>query len=225
MNLIDAYNFSRTMLPSITVVLFLVGWILQFTKWFSAGLPSKTYLTAKSNRLIHALKAWTWDYMPTQYLPFRYEPIFRVNGFTFHLTLLLLAFTPVHKAFTQSLLGVSPLPTFSTNGLPRALISTIFVVSGSLILIRWVIQCANRRSVARPIAETGDFTGIGLLILIAVTGVSAAYGLAHYKLMVATHFISIQLFVIYLPFSKAVHVLTGLVARTYYGVRRANVGV
>lgn len=225
MNLIDLYNFSRITLPPITIALFLVGWILQFTKWFSAGLPDKAYLTPKSNRLRGVMKAWTVDYMPTQYLPLRYEPIFRINGFIFHLTFILLAFTPVHLTFIMMLFNAPQNPSFVTYGFVRPLISTVFVVSGSLILIRWIIQYSNKESFARSIGETGDFIGISLLILIAITGIFAAYGLADYLLIVTIHFISIQIFVMYLPFSKAVHILAGIIIRTYYGVRRATVRV
>ncbi len=225
MNLTDIYNFSRLTLPPFTVIIFLLGLILQFTKWFSVGLPAKTYITARSNRLKSAIKAWTWDYMPTQYLPLRYEPIFRINGFIFHITLFLIAFTPIHQAFILYFFGASPNPSFVTSGFTKALISTLFVVSGSLILIRWIAQYSNKTSFVRPIAGKGDFIGISLLILIAVAGILAAHGLADYLLMITVHFISIQLFIIYLPFSKAIHAIAGLVARTYYGLRRAALGV
>ncbi len=225
MNLVDIYNFSRMTLPPVTIVLFLVGWILQLTKWFSAGLPLKTYLTAKSNRLVGAIKGLTLDYLPKKYLPLRYEPIFRINGFLFHLTLLLLVFTPVHQAFILKFFGASPTPSFVTYGFFKALISIIFMVTGSLILIRWITQYVNRKSVARYIGGMGDFIGICLLIIIGVTGILAAYGLADYLLMITIHFISIQIFVIYLPYGKAVHVLAGLIIRVFYGIRRSTIGV
>lgn len=225
MQIIDLYNFSRLIFPPITIALFLIGLILQFTKWFSMGLPATTFRSAKRNKIASALKAWTWDYMPTQYLPLRYEPVFRVNGFIFHITLLLLVLTPIHQAFLFSFFGSSGSFGFATYGLARAVISTVFVVSGILILCRWIIQYSSKKSLARPIASPGDFIGIALILLIALTGILAAYGLLYYILMVTLHFIFIQLFVIYLPFSKTIHVISGLVARTYYGIRRATIGV
>ncbi|MEM4246006.1 MAG: hypothetical protein QW390_01780 [Candidatus Bathyarchaeia archaeon] len=218
MNLVEVYNFSRITLPPITTALFLIGWIMQAAKWLGVGLPARTYHHARSYRVLGAVKAWTIDYLPTQYLPLRYEPIFRI-------TLFLLAFTPVHQTFLLSIFGASPNPAFATYGFPRALISTVFVVTGMLILFRWIVQYSNKHSLARPIAGASDFFGISLILLIAFTGILAAHGLANYLLMVTLHFISIQIFAIYLPFSKTAHVITGLVARTYYGVRRAILGV
>jgi len=134
-------------------------------------------------------------------------------GFIF----VLLFFQP-HIVFFEGLLGLS---------WPGVANSIVMPVAGiTLVLLALAFVRRLNHPVLKLLSNFGDFATILVTALPLVTGMlaSAHVGL-RYETMLAVHLLSISLFLIWVPFSKLMHIILFLPSRKRLGEKLGYKGV
>jgi len=134
-------------------------------------------------------------------------------GFVFVLVL----FQP-HIAFFEGLLGLS---------WPGVANSVVMPVAG-ITLILLVLAFVNRLidPVLKVLSDAGDFLTLIITALPLITGLlaSAHVGL-RYETMLALHLLSISLLLVWIPFSKLMHIVLVIPSRKRLGAKLGYKGV
>jgi nitrate reductase gamma subunit len=130
-------------------------------------------------------------------------------------------FLGAHLPLIKSILG------FVWPGLPNGVILVIAALTVGILLTLWVRRIFN--PVQRLISNFDDHLSVFLTIMPILTGIAA---FAHwsplgvrYENMLATHIISVELLMVWLPFGKIFHVVTSLIVRFRTGVAFNRRGV
>jgi nitrate reductase gamma subunit len=125
---------------------------------------------------------------------------------------------PVHILFFEGLFGLS------WPALPNTVILVAAAVTAGL-LVMLLIRRATQ-PVLRAISGFDDYASVVVVLLPLLTGLAsyAHLGLA-YETMLALHLLSVALLLVWLPFSKLVHVITMLPSRYVMGVKFWRRGV
>lgn len=153
-------------------------------------------------------------------------PIFRKRlGATFisstlwHLGFIfvLLLFTP-HILFFEGLIGLS---------WPGVANSLVMPIAGfTLILLVLAFIRRLRHPVLRKISKMGDYLSLVITALPLITGLMATAHLGlRYETMLAVHFLSVCLLLVWFPFSKLMHVILFIPSRKRLGEKLGHKGV
>lgn len=155
--------------------------------------------------------------------PGRYHPkgsmLLLINAYIFHLgiAVVVVAFAP-HVLFFQDLFG------FSWPSLPNNVIYAVGVITlGSM-----VAGFVNRLSspVLRFISGFDDYISWLVTFLPVLTGLLASSHLgAPYETLLAIHILSVEAFLIWLPFGKLMHMFLVFVTRAQIGAHLSHRGV
>ncbi len=136
-----------------------------------------------------------------------------VNGYVFHigLAICVFAFAP-HILFLKSLFG------FDWPALPNGLIYAAGVITAGSLLAALVYRLAN--PVMKLISRGNDYISWTLTFLPVVTGLAASSHIgARYETLLALHFLSICVFLIWFPFGKLMHAFLFVFSRGATGIR------
>jgi hypothetical protein len=130
-------------------------------------------------------------------------------------------FLGAHLPFIRSILG------FSWPNLPNGILLVITAVTLGILLTLYIRRLFH--PVLRVITDMDDHISVLLTILPLVTGI-AAFGHwsplgVRYETVLAIHLLSVEALMIWLPFGKIFHVVTGLVARFRLGAAFIRRGV
>jgi nitrate reductase gamma subunit len=150
---------------------------------------------------------------------FKRSPISYVGGYVFHIGLLVVVvlFAP-HIKLIQSLTGLS------WPNLPSQFIDATAVVTLAAMLLMLVERINN--PVKRFLSTFGDYEAWALTFLPVLTGYLATkHLLLPYTLMLSLHILSMELLLIFLPFTKLIHAFTLWGSRWYNGDVNAKKGV
>ncbi len=150
---------------------------------------------------------------------FKRSPVSYAAGYVFHLGLFIvvLLFAP-HIKLIQSLTGLS------WPSLPSQYIDATAVVTLATLLLVLVDRINN--PVKRFLSTFGDYAAWALTFLPILTGYLAArHLLLPYTLMLALHILCVELLLVFLPFTKLIHVFTLWGSRWYNGDANARKGV
>jgi len=150
---------------------------------------------------------------------FKRSPISYVGGFIFHigLAILVILFAP-HIKLIQSLIGLS------WPNLPSQFIDATAVVTLAALLLMLVDRINN--PVKRFLSTFGDYAAWTLTFLPVLTGYLATkHLLLPYTLMLALHILSLELLLVFLPFTKLIHAITLWGSRWYNGDVNSKKGV
>jgi nitrate reductase gamma subunit len=142
-----------------------------------------------------------------------------VAGYVFHIGLFVIVFL-----FAQHIKLIQGLTGLSWPGLPSQFIDATAVVTLATMLL--VLVERINKPVKRFISTFGDYAGWALTFLPVLTGYLAArHLLLSYTTMLALHILSVELLLIFLPFTKLIHVFTLWGSRWYNGNANAQKGV
>ncbi len=228
-------SFAITVLPYVTVVVMAFGFALRLARWFiawkEAPVMGKVAVT-RHGRFLGVVENWTVNMLPPRDLAAKYEPGFYVVGVTMHLSFIALLLTNVHEfALLKFLLPGVELAS-SPFYVPKPwshVLSAVFLVSLLLMILRRIRHWVSGRAL-RAISSARDFVAAPLLWLVGLSGFLASiaastwpYPLPTY--IITLHIVIVQVFLMYVPFSKFIHGVTVFIVRTLFGVRRAEYGV
>jgi nitrate reductase gamma subunit len=147
------------------------------------------------------------------------SPVSYIGGYVFHvgLAIVVFLFAP-HIALLTSLLGaVWP-------GLPSQVVDFVTVVTMAAMVAVLVDRFA--RPVKRFLSTFGDWFTWTLTFLPLLTGWLAVHHLLlPYTLMLAIHILSVELLLVFLPFTKLFHAFTAFGSRWFNGAMNGHKGV
>lgn len=238
LDLMLLFDFTRSVLPMITLVVFIVGVMLRLAKWASLGFTRQARPRGKSNRLIGAIKNWSIDMIPPWDLAGRVEPVGYVVGIVMHISCILILLGALHTTsvqniidipFTQSRLRLPVIPASNIPvSIPRTLltylVTPIFLATLGILILRRVYYNL-RGGPLKALTRKGDWVAAPLLWSAGFTGFLAVVSVEPYMLIMTLHLILTQAFIMYLPYSKLIHSATVFLVRTWSGFRRAIYGV
>ncbi|MGA7593637.1 MAG: hypothetical protein WCA64_00430 [Gallionella sp.] len=142
-----------------------------------------------------------------------------VAGYVFHIGLFIIVFL-----FAQHIKLIQDLTGLSWPGLPAQFIDATAVVTLATLLL--VLAERINKPVKRFLSTFGDYAGWGLTFLPVLTGYLASrHLLLPYTAMLALHILSVELLLVFLPFTKLIHVFTLWGSRWYNGDANAKKGV
>jgi nitrate reductase gamma subunit len=142
-----------------------------------------------------------------------------VAGYVFHIGLFVIVFL-----FAQHIRLIRDLTGLSWPGLPTQFIDATAVVTLATMLL--VLVERINKPVKRFISTFGDYAGWTLTFLPVLTGYLASRHLMlPYTAMLAVHILSVELLLIFLQFTKLIHVFTLWGSRWYNGNANAKKGV
>jgi nitrate reductase gamma subunit len=150
---------------------------------------------------------------------FKRSSVSYVGGYVFHIGLFIVVFL-----FAQHIKLIQSLTGLSWPNLPAQSVDATAVVT----LATMVLVLAERvnRPVKRFLSTFGDYFSWALTFLPVLTGYLATkHLLLPYTTMLALHILSVELLLIFLPFTKLIHVFTLWGSRWYNGDVNAKKGV
>jgi len=134
-------------------------------------------------------------------------------GFIF----VLLFFTP-HILFFKGLIGLS------WTGIANSLIMPIAGFTLVLLVLAFIRRL--KHPVLKKISNMGDYLTLIITALPLLTGLMASAHLGlRYENMLAIHFLSVSLFLVWFPFSKLMHVILFIPSRKRIGEKLGYKGV
>jgi nitrate reductase gamma subunit len=142
-----------------------------------------------------------------------------VAGYVFHIGLFIIVFL-----FAQHIKLIHELTGLSWPGLPSQFIDATAIVTLATMLL--VLAERINKPVKRFLSTFGDYAGWALTFLPVLTGYLASrHLLFSYTWMLALHILSVELLLIFLPFTKLIHVFTLWGSRWYNGDVNGKKGV
>ena len=150
---------------------------------------------------------------------FKRSPVSYVGGYVFHIGLFIIVFL-----FAQHIKLIQELTGLSWPALPAQFIDATAVVTLATLLM--VLVERINRPVKRFLSSFGDYAAWALTFLPVLTGYLAnRHLLLPYTAMLALHIFSVELLLIFLPFTKLMHAFTLWGSRWYNGDANAKKGV
>lgn len=150
---------------------------------------------------------------------FRRAPLIIIAGYVFHLGLFIVILLLVpHILVFKDLLG------FSWSGLPTPLIDAVAVIT----LLALFILLINRikHPVLRFLSTSQDYFAWLITFLPLLTGYMAYHHLVNpYPVILGLHILSVEILMIFFPFTKLMHAFTLVIARWYNGANAGHKGV
>jgi len=142
-----------------------------------------------------------------------------VAGYVFHIGLFVIVFL-----FAQHIKLIQDLTGLSWPNLPAQFIDATAVVTLATMLL--VLVERINKPVKRFLSTFGDYAGWALTFLPVLTGFLATkHLLFSYTWMLALHILSVELLLVFLPFTKLIHVFTLWGSRWYNGDVNGRKGV
>ena len=147
------------------------------------------------------------------------SPISYIGGYLFHVGLAIIVFLFVpHIALVKSLSGLA------WPGLPSQVVDFVSVVT----LAAMIAVLADRitKPAKRFLSTFGDWFTWTLTFLPVLTGWLAVHHLLlPYTLMLALHILTVELLLVFLPFTKLFHAFTAFGSRWFNGTVNGHKGV
>ena len=147
------------------------------------------------------------------------SPVSYIGGYTFHIGLAIVVFLfAPHIKLIQSLTGLS------WPGLPSQFIDLIAVVTLAAMVV--VLVDRINKPVKRYLSTFGDWFTWTLTFLPVLTGwMAVQHLLLPYTTMLAIHILTVELLLVFLPFTKLFHAFTVFGSRWYNGTVNGHKGV
>jgi len=150
---------------------------------------------------------------------FKRSAISYVGGYVFHIGLFVIVFL-----FAQHIKLIQELTGLSWPGLPAQFIDAAAVVTLAAMLL--VLVERINKPVKRFLSTFADYAAWALTFLPVLTGYLATkHLLLPYTMMLSLHILSVELLLIFLPFTKLMHAITLWGSRWYNGDVNGRKGV
>ena len=217
MNEMQFLTWVRGQGLDLAVGIFLLGVVWRLLEIYSLG--RKKDLSAPR----HTAGASGWYTVFRRSLPaesmLKTSPVSYIGGYTFHIGLFVVVFL-----FAQHIKLIQSLTGLSWPGLPSQFIDLVTVVT----LAAMVVVLADRimRKVKRYLSTFGDwFTWLVAFLPVLTGWLSVHHLLLPYPTMLALHILSVEILLIFLPFTKLFHAFTTFGSRWYNGAVNGHKGV
>lgn len=208
-------NFIEGPLWTISVILFVVGVCYRLFSMLRLGIkpdlaPARDTVKAGGVRTIFS------RFIPRHELMAR-ELLIWIAGYIFHIALFALVFfAEPHVRFIETRIlgfGWAVMPNWA------------FMLASSLALGTMVLLWMRRllEPVRKVISTADDHISSILIIVVILTGFMAIQ--KSYDLPRVIHLLSVELLLIYFPFSRLMHAFTFVFSRYYTGAQYARRGV
>jgi len=236
------YPFSIKILPYITIVVFFVGMVLRCQRWLSAP-PDKEGLKLD---LAASLKYIFLDVVLFR-KTFKRDKFTWIMLFLFHGSIAGIMFGHMRGFHLWSAAIFDPLGHWAAE----FMVHTLPIYVGWVFLFTQIILLGRRVYLEnKQLTSTStDYIALILLIIVAIVGQgmrlyppeavpTEVYNVVFIPRFIVLHLETVpsyhwfhlhvivtQLFVMYTPFSKFIHVLSGVITPAVYGSRRKEYGV
>ena len=171
------------------------------------------------NRVAAGLRAVLMRSVPPHELE-KHITFQHITGYAWHLGwfVTFLFFVP-HVPFLESILG------FGWPGLPNQAIVMLAAITLAILVALLVRRMMN--PVLKVISDFDDYVSTLLTCAPLVTGIVAFAHLfpSHHETMIGLHILSVEALMVWLPFGKIFHCVTGLPLRFQIGAAFARRGV
>jgi nitrate reductase gamma subunit len=210
-------DFARGPAMQWALIIFLAGASFRLTGilLFSRKKPLSP---ARGNARLEGYKTIVTRFMPNAVFHRRIGTV-HIMSLAWHMGFIfvVLFFQP-HIVFFEGLLGLS---------WPGVANSIVMPVAGiTLVLLALAFLRRINHPVLKLLSGAGDFATIIVTALPLVTGMLAsAHLVLKYETMLALHLLSISLFLVWVPFSKLMHVVLFLPSRKRLGEKLGYKGV
>jgi hypothetical protein len=201
----------------IAVGIFLLGVLWRLFEIYSLG--RKPDLAAPR----HVAGASGWHTVFRRSVPpegmMKKSPVSYIGGYTFHIGLAIVVFLfAPHIKLIQSLTGLH------WPGLPSQFIDLVAIVTLAAMVV--VLVDRINKPVKRYLSTFGDWFTWTLTFLPVLTGwLAVRHLLLPYTSMLAIHILTVELLLVFLPFTKLFHAFTVFGSRWYNGTVNGHKGV
>jgi len=201
----------------IAVSIFLLGVLWRLIEIYSLG--RKKDLAAP--RQVSGASGWHTIFrrsVPPEGM-MKKSPVSYIGGYTFHIGLAIVVFL-----FAPHILLIKNLTGLSWPGLPSQFIDLAAVVTMAAMVI--VLADRINKPVKRYLSTFGDWFTWTLTFLPVLTGwMAVQHLLLPYTTMLALHILSVELLLVFLPFTKLFHAFTVFGSRWFNGTVNGHKGV
>lgn len=236
------YTFFVETLPYITIMVFLFGMFLRITRWSNAP---KDHQNPKMD-LVDSIKYVILDVMLFR-KTFRRDKATWLLVFAFHGSIGGILFGHMRGFHLWSAAIFEPfghwMTEFMIHTLPIYVGYTLIITTFLLLVRRFRLEDKQLSSL------TNDYIALILLLIAAIVGQgmrlfppesipTEIYNVVFIPRLIVLHLevvpsyhwfhwhvLMTQLFVMYTPFSKYIHILTGVITPAIYGSRRKELGI
>jgi nitrate reductase gamma subunit len=197
----------------IAISIFLLGVLWRLVEIYSLG--RKADLSA--SRSVAGASGWNTIFrrsVPPEGM-LKKSPVSYIGGYTFHIGLAIVVFL-----FAPHILLIQNLTGLSWPGLPSQFIDLIAVVTMAAMVV--VLADRINKPVKRYLSTFGDW----FTFLPVLTGwMAVQHLLLPYTTMLALHILTVELLLVFLPFTKLFHAFTVFGSRWYIGKINGHKGV
>ncbi|BAP56757.1 hypothetical protein THII_2460 [Thioploca ingrica] len=150
---------------------------------------------------------------------FRRAPLLIIAGYVFHLGLFIVILLLVpHILVFKDLLG------FSWSGLPTPIIDAVAVITLLALFILLIYRI--KHPVLRFLSTSQDYFAWLITFLPLLTGYMAYHHMINpYPVILGLHILSVEILMVFFPFTKLMHAFTLVMARWYNGANAGHKGV
>lgn len=150
---------------------------------------------------------------------FRRAPLLIIAGYVFHLGLFIVILLLVpHILVFKDLLG------FSWFGLPTSIIDAVAVITLLALFILLIYRI--KHPVLRFLSTSQDYFAWLITFLPLLTGYMAYHHMINpYPVILGLHILSVEILMVFFPFTKLMHAFTLVMARWYNGANAGHKGV
>jgi nitrate reductase gamma subunit len=223
MNWNDVLEFARGPLFYASLLIFVGGMIYRLVRILMLGW-SKDHIPAKGSKAGGVVKTYlkgilVWPFIPWVKRTYSRNPVIYLAGGLFHLALFtVLILGTAHMLVWKSLLG------FGWPTLPLPIVDWMAAVGIVAMLGLLIHRIVN--PVMKLITGPAEWTNWSLVFLPMVTGYIMTHHLFfRYEVLFSLHMLSVDLLLIWIPFSRIAHFMFYFFSRTIHGQEFGKRGV
>ncbi|MFN2200326.1 MAG: hypothetical protein ACK2UO_03930 [Caldilineaceae bacterium] len=216
MNWDDVLEIARGPLFYAALSIFVAGMLFRLTRILMLGWP-KDHIQPKGSKAGGVIKSYLkgiliWPFVPWISRTFSRNPVIYLAGGLFHLSLFIVVFLgTAHMLVWKSLLG------FGWPTLPLPIVDWMAAVGIIAMLALLVHRIVN--PVVRLITGLAEWVNWSLVFLPMVTGYIMAHHLFfRYEVLFSLHMLSVDLLLIWIPFSRISHFMFYFFSRSIHGI-------
>jgi nitrate reductase gamma subunit len=211
----DVLTFVRGPLFKIALLFFIAGLMYRlvqviFLGWRRDKVPPQG--SKFKGVIVSFLKGiLVWPFIPWVKDTFKKNPMIYIAGGLFHLGLIvILIFGTAHMLVWKSLLG------FGWKTLPLPIVDWMAAVSIIALIVLFINRLLN--PVTRMLSGTAEWASLLFVFLPMVTGYIMAHHLwFRYQVLFSLHMISVDLLLVWIPFSRIPHFIFYFFSKTIHG--------
>jgi len=223
MTWIDVLAFARGPFFQIALLIFIAGMVYRLAQVLVLGFE-KDHVKSKGSKaggvVMTFLKSIIiWPFIPWVKNTFKKNPVIYLAGGLFHLGLfVVLILGTAHMLVWKSLLG------FGWPTLPLPIVDWMAAVTIAAMVVLFINRLIN--PVLKLITGPSEWANLAIVFIPMITG----YALTHhlffkYEVLYSIHMLSVDLLLIWIPFSRISHFVFYFFSRVIHGEEFGKRGV